>query len=138
MKRLFLTLGIVAFSLAIVSSVSAQTQTPQVATAAEQARIKPLVAAETKAREALLAKAATLPESTALKAAKEAYDKALDDLNKATEKLPEHTAWKEAGARALDEAYRIQADHKLSSREHKPELDPKGDLVFVKIVAPKP
>lgn len=132
MKHLSLALGIIAFALTVCVNVNGQTA-PLVASPAEQARIKPLVVAETKAREALLAKTATLPESTTLKAAKEAYDKALEQLNKATEKLPEHAAWKEAGARALDEAYRIQADHKLSSREYKPELNPKEDLVFVKI-----
>lgn len=111
--------------------------TPSIANPADQARIKPLVEAETKAREALLAKTATLPESTAVKAAKEAYDKALANLNAAAEKLPEHQAWKESGARALDEAYRILAENKLSSREYRPELNAKGELVFIKIEAPK-
>lgn len=104
---------------------------------AEQARIKPLVEAETKAREALLAKTSTLPESAKVKAAKEAYDKALTELNAAAEKLPEHDAWKQAGAKALDEAYRILAEQKLSSREYRPELNQAGQLVFTKITPPK-
>lgn len=110
---------------------------PRAAGPADQARIRPLVDAETKAREALLAKTATLPESAAVKAAKDAYDKALADLNKATEKLPEHQAWKAAGAKALVEAHRILAEHKLSSLEYRPELNAKGELVFTKVSPPQ-
>lgn len=109
-----------------------------IAPPADQARIKPFVEAESKAREALLAKTTALPESAKVKAAKEAYDKALSDLNTAAEKLPEHAAWKQAGAKALDEAYRILAEQKLSSREYRPELDPAtSKLVFTKIAPPK-
>lgn len=115
----------------------AQNTVPTSASTADQARIKPYVDAETKAREALLAKTSSLPESAKVKAAKEAYDKAVAELNTAAEKLPEHEAWKLAGAKALDEAYRILADNKLSSREYRPELNSEGKLVFARITPPR-
>lgn len=162
---------ILVICLVVVASVAVIAQTPTSSlTPAEQARIKPLVAEETKAREALNAKIATLPEAKTfqsaqdavkkadealakiiptlkikeavdLQAARDALQKALDDLNKAVEKLPENAAWKEAGAKSLDLAYQIMAEHKLSSREFKPELNPQGDLVFTKLASvtpPKP
>lgn len=129
---------VVVVMLMLATAVLAQTPTtPAIANPADQARIRPLVDAETKAREALLAKTATLPESAAVKAAKDAYDKALADLNTAAEKLPEHSAWKMAGAKALDTAYQILAEHKLSSREYRPELNAKGELVFTKVSPPQ-
>lgn len=136
-----LTLAAIALAWMLVGTLALAQEggriVPSVAPPADQARIKPLVEAETKAREALLAKTATLPESAAVKAAKEAYDKALANLNTAAEKLPEHSTWKNAGAAALDEAYRILAANKLSSREYRPELNPKGELVFTKIAPPQ-
>jgi len=129
----------------------------------EQTRMKPLIEAETKAREALNAKIATMPEAKAfqsaqdelkkatdafnlsvdkldtpeakaLRAARDSFQKALEALNRSAEKLPENSAWKEAGAKSLDLAYQIMAEHKLSSREYKPELNAQGDLVFAKVL----
>lgn len=119
------------------TTLAAQTQVTAIVPARpeEQARIKPLIEAETKAREALNAKIATLPEAKAVAAAKEAYDKALAALNAVTEKLPENDQWKRAGAAVLDAAYAIQAEHKLSSREYKPQLSNKGELEFTKLEA---
>jgi len=128
-KRILLLLP-----LLLTISASAQTAKPE-----EQSRIKPLIAAETKAREELNKKIATLPEAKAYKDAQEALNKAAEALNKAAENLPENIAWKSAGAATLDMAYKIQADHALSSREYKPALNEKGDLAFVKIEqSPKP
>jgi len=157
----------ISVMLTLIFASIAFSQTPTPATAAEQARMKPLIAAETKAREELNAKVATLPEAKtfqaaqdeykkateafnkaaenldipearAMRAARDALQKALDALNKSVEKLPENTAWKEAGAKSLDLAYQIQAEHKLSSREYKPDLNPQGELVFLKVVPGKP
>ena len=122
-----------AVLLILIATGAAIAQTPMVASPEEQTKIKPLVEAETKAREAVLAKAATLPESAAVKAAKDAYDKAVADLDRATKALPEHQEWLKANAAVVGMAYQIMADHKLSSLEHKPDLSPKGDLVFVKV-----
>lgn len=123
-------IGLAAFSTA------ATTQAPMVAKAEDQAVIKPLVDAEKKAREALNAKIATLPESKRYQEAEKALKDAAERLNAAAEKLPENKAWKDAGAKTLDTAYRLQAKYQLSSREYRPELDDKGDLVFAKF-APK-
>jgi len=131
------TLLFIAVVVVLVVTGVAAAQTPVSAKPEENARLKPLVAAETKFREALNAKIATLPEAKAVNDAKEAYNKALEALNKAAENLPENAAWREAGAKVLDEAYRIQAAHNLSSREFKPELNSAGDLVFSKMVPPK-
>lgn len=129
---------IVVTLLVLATAVLAQSPTtPVIASPNDQARIKPLVQAETEARKALNAKIATLPESKAYKDAEEALKKAGDALNKAAESLPENAAWKSAGAKVLDEAYRIQAAHSLSSREYRPELNDKGDLVFARIALPK-
>jgi hypothetical protein len=125
--------------MVLAGSVSAQTQNSLTAAKPEeQARIKLLIEAETKAREALNTKVATLPEAQAVRDAQAALEKANAALQKAADALPESQAWREAGAKVLDEAYRIQAAHGLSSREFKPELDAKGNLVFAKTVPPKP
>lgn len=131
-------LVLLLFTILLPSTATlAQTPTtPVIASSAEQARIKPLVEAETKAREALLAKSATLPQSAAVKTAKEAYDKAVAELDKATKALPEHQAWLKANAEVASTAFQIMADHKLSSLEYKPELNERKELVFPKI--PKP
>jgi hypothetical protein len=120
--------------LALVLVVTpALAQAPLIATSEQQQRIKPLVDAETKARTALNAKIATLPEAKAYKDAEEALKKAGDALNKVAEALPENAAWKSASAKTLDEAYKILAEQRLSSREYRPELDQGGQLVFAKI-----
>jgi hypothetical protein len=134
MKRITIFFSIIVLSVA--ATVVAQNAI-NAATTAEQARIKPLIAAETKARETLNTKIATLPEAKAYNEARDALNKAAEALNKAAEGLPENAAWKEASAKVLDEAYKIQATHGLSSREFKPELDAKGDLVFTKLIPPK-
>lgn len=110
-------------ALAFLSTTAAQVTAPMIAKPEDQAVIKPLVVAEKKAREELNAKVAALPEAEALK-------KAQDALNKAVEALPENKAWKEAGAKTLDTAYKLLAKYQLSSREYRPELNDKGDLVF--------
>lgn len=103
----------------------------------ESARMKPLIAELTKAQEALLAKQVQLPEAKAVNDAKAVYDKAVLALNDAAKKLPEHDAAKQAEAKALEVAYEILASHQLSSLKYKPEMNPKGELVFTKI-PPKP
>lgn len=128
MKQLVFSLTLL---MLFVATASAQNSIVPIS-AEEQARIKPLVAAENKAREALNAKIATLPESKAYSDAQEALKKAADALNKAADLLPESSALKLAAAAAWDEAYRIQASHQLSSREYQPELNEKGELVIVK------
>lgn len=127
------------FILALFSTIwwTAIAQGPPVAKPDENARIKPLVTAETQAREALNAKIATLPEAKAYKDAEDALKRAAEALNKAAGQLPEDQAWKQAQARVLDEAYRIQAAHGLSSREYRPELNDKGELVFARATPPK-
>jgi hypothetical protein len=121
MRRLL----VIALTLVVGGIALAQTL-PMVAKPEDQAVIKPLVTAETKAREALNAKIATLPEAKALKDAQDA-------LNKAAESLPENQAWRQASAQTLDTAYKLQAKYQLSSREFKPALNDKGELVFEKI-----
>lgn len=118
-----MAMGMVALALA---------QTPMLATTAEQEKIRPLVTAETKAREAVLAKSASLPESRAVADAKAAYDKAVADLDKAQKALPEHAEWTKANAAVVALAYQIMADHKLSSINYWPKLNDKGELMFVK------
>jgi len=127
MKRIITLIVLVL----VVTPVLAQA--PMIATSEQQQRIKPLVEAETKAREALNAKIATLPQAKAYKEAEEALKRAGDALNKAAETLPENGAWKLASAHTLDEAYKILAEQRLSSREYRPELDKQGQLVFAKI-----
>lgn len=126
----------IVFVLIILTTFSVTVYAQNLVKPEEQARMKPLIAAETKARESLNARVASLPEAKAYNAAKEALTKAVEALNKATEALPENDAWKQAGAKVLDEAYRILAAHALSSREFKPELNAQGDLVFTKVVPP--
>ena len=121
MKRLL----VIALVL-IVSGIALAQTFPMTAKPEDQAIMKPLVAAEKKAREALNAKIAALPEAKALKDAQDA-------LNKAAENLPENQAWTQAAAASLDTAYKLQAKYQLSSREFKPALDDKGNLVFEKI-----
>lgn len=113
-------------------AIMALAQTPMVATSVEQEKIRPLVSAETKAREAVLAKSASLPESKAVADAKVAYDKAVADLDKAAKALPEHSEWIKANAAVVGAAYQIMADHKLSSLDYWPKLSEKGELVFTK------
>lgn len=137
MKRTRVILVAVASLLLCGGVVNAQ-NTITAASPAEQAKIKPLIDAETSAREKLNAKIATLPSAKAVRDAKEAYDKALEALNKEAEKLPENNEWKKAGAAVLDAAYALQAEHKLSSREWKPQLNSRGELEFAKIEPPKP
>lgn len=129
MRRGMYLLIVIALSVMTMTGLA---QAPLIADPAEQAKMKPLIAAETKAREQVLAKSATLPESAAVKAAKDAYDKAVADFDKATRSLPEHAAWLKANAAVVSTAYQIMADHKLSSMDYKPELSPKGELVFLK------
>lgn len=129
MRRLIFVFTLLA--LAAVSTFAQNSITT--AKPEENARMKPLIAAENKAREALTAKLATLPESKAYNEAKQALDKAAEALNKAADSLPESSALKLAAAAAWDEAFRILAAHQLSSREYKPELDAKGDLIFTKL-----
>ncbi len=152
----------IATVLLLVLAGAAGAQTP--AKPEETAKIKPLVAAETKAREALNAKLAALPEvkafndardklpeMAAYKAAQAALDKAAQTLNeaaaklpqatalnKAVEALPENESLRTASAAIVREAYRAQAAHQLSHLEYKPQLNPKtGDLEFAKIEPPK-
>lgn len=125
---------LVVFTVLTMVGIALAQTPPMIASPAEQGRMKPLVAAETKAREAVLAKSATLPESAAVKAAKEAYDKAVKDFDTATRNLPEHAEWLKTNAAVVTTAFQIMADHKLSSLEYKPELNDKGELVFSKKV----
>lgn len=104
----------------------------------EQAKIAPVVSALTKAGQARDAKIATLPEAQQLRDAQAALKKAQDALDAATAKLPENEAWKTAYAAVLDEAYKIQAAHNLSSREYQPQINDKGELAFVRWAPPKP
>lgn len=130
---------IYVFTLLVLFTVPILAQNPlTVAKPEESARMKPLIEELTKAQKALLAKQVQLPEAKAVNDAKAVYDKALEALDKAAEKMPEREAVKAAEAKALDEAYRILAAHNLSSREYKPEIGPKGDLVFAKIAPVKP
>ena len=118
--------------LILLLPIAVIAQTP--AKPEENARIKPLVAAQTAAQEKLVAKQAALPEKKAYDEAEAAFKKAAAALNKATEALPEYETWKLAGATTVREAFRILAAHQLSHLEYKPELNAKGELVFV----PKP
>lgn len=140
--RLFIT--ILALCVVTNAQSSINSAKPE-----ENARIKPLVAEMTKALETFNAKRDKLPEAKALDAAKAAYDKALETakvtydkaleaLNKAAESFPEREAVKAAEAKVLDEIYRIQAAHNLSSREYKPVINEKGELAFAKIEPAKP
>lgn len=133
MRRIVFTFSVLA-GLAVFST-AAMTQAPMIAKIEDQAVIKPLVDAEKKAREALNGKIATLPESKRYQEAEKALKDAAERLNAAAEKLPENKAWKDAGAKTLDMAYRLQAKYQLSSREYRPELDDKGDLVFAKFAS---
>lgn len=132
MKKLKLGLITLALCISALGQNSISPVKPE-----EQLKVKPLIAAETKAREVLNTKIAALPEAKAYREAEEALKKAGEVLNAAADKLPETSAWRLASAQTLDEVYRIMAAHSLSSREFKPELDPKGDLVFTKIPPPK-
>jgi len=125
MRRLIFTA--ISFVIVMGSIAFAQQITPMIAKPEDQAVIKPLVAAEKKAKETLDAKVAALPEAEALRRAQEAF-------NKAVEKLPEDAAWKEAGAQTIRAAYKLQAKYQLSSLEYEPKLNDRGDLVF----SPKP
>lgn len=126
MKRTFLLLTVI-----LVFSITGSAQTP--AKPEENARLKPLVDALSKANEPLLAKRNTLPESKAVADAQAALQKATEAQALAVQKLPEFEAVKSAEARLLDEVYKIMADHRLSSREYRPSLNDKGELAFVKI-----
>jgi hypothetical protein len=106
MKR---SLLFTAFVLAFGAGALAQQIAPMIAKPEDQAVIKPMVEAEKKAKQALDAKTMTLPE---------------------------YQTWKDASARTLREAYRLQAKAQLSSLEYRPELNDKGDLIFSPI--PKP
>lgn len=128
-------------------SIAADAQTPMsAATAAEQARIKPLLDNLKKVQEPFVAKRDALPESKAVKDAQAAVtaaqanlEKALAAQNKVAIELPEFDSVKVAEAKLLDEAYRILAEHKLSSRDFRPILNDKGELAFVRIEPiPKP
>lgn len=108
MRKPIALLALILCSVAVLAQNGASSV---VATPAEQAEIKPLLDAEVKAANA---------------------------LNAAISQLPEAKAYNAARNNSLDAQFRIMAKHGLSSREYKPELDAKGDLVFVKIVSPKP
>lgn len=133
MRRVLLLVTLLAFSTVASAQNPINSAKPE-----ENARIKPLVAEMTKALETFNAKRDKLPEAKALDAAKAAYDKALETLNKAVESIPEREAVKAAEAKVLDEIYRIQAAHNLSSREFKPVINEKGELAFAKIEPAKP
>lgn len=129
MRRTFLLLTTI-----LLFNISAWAQTP--AKPEENARLKPMVAELTSAQEALNAKLVQTPEAKAVNDAKAAYDKAVAALDEARKKLPEFQKALSAEAKVLDEMYRIQAAHSLSSREYRPILSEKGELAFVKIEAP--
>lgn len=127
MKRVWLLMTIVLFTYAVPHA-----QTPaKPAKPDEQARIQPLIAAETTARDALNKKAEALPEMKAYRDAQEALRKAGAALEKAINALPEKEALKTVSSKTLDEAARIQAAHGLSAREFEPRLDDKGKLIFL-------
>lgn len=129
MKRTLLLLTTI-----LLLSVNAWAQTP--AKPEENARLKPLVDALSKANEPLLAKRSSLPEAKAVSDAQAALQRAIEAQELAVRKLPEFEAVKSAEARLLDEIYKIMADHRLSSREYRPSISDKGELAFVKIEQP--
>lgn len=131
MNRIFFLLFILLVPFAIANGQA------NLATPAEQARVKPLLETLNKVSEPFVAKRNSLPESKAVSDAQAALQKAVDAQTAAAQKLPEFELIKSAEAKLLDEIYKILADHKLSSREYKPTITDKGELAFVKIEQPK-
>jgi hypothetical protein len=122
-------MAIVALCFACAGVLAQQQQI--LARPEEQAKVSPLIAELRKADKDRTTRIATLPEAQAARDAEVALAKAREALDKAAAALPETASWKSAYAKLLDESYKIQAAHSLSSREYQPLITDDGKLAFM-------